>query len=33
VPDTDEKTAVLDFLNQSTRGLIKGFRASNGKLN
>ncbi len=33
VPDTTEKTAVLDFLNQSTRGLIKGFRASNGKLN
>lgn len=33
VPDTSEKTAILDFVNQATRGLIKGFRASNGKQN
>ena len=33
VPDTAEKAAILDFVGQSTRGLIKGFRASNGKQN
>ena len=33
VPDTIEKSAILDFVNQATRGLIKGFRASNGKQN
>ncbi|MBL7815315.1 MAG: acyl-ACP--UDP-N-acetylglucosamine O-acyltransferase [Saprospiraceae bacterium] len=33
VPDTTEKTKILDFVNQSTRGLIKGFRASKDKQN
>ena len=35
VRDTPEKAHILDFINHSTRGLIKGYRAggNNGKLN
>jgi UDP-N-acetylglucosamine acyltransferase len=33
VAETPERAAILDFIGQSTRGLIKGFRASNGKVN
>jgi UDP-N-acetylglucosamine acyltransferase len=32
VPESSEKTQILDFVNQSTRGLIRGYRAGNGRL-